>query len=71
MIKQITVTVMSKKVSHQIKTTLPESYQKVFESICEEKDKKESELAREAIIKYLKSYSSSELIEAHKEMCLS
>jgi len=61
---------MSKKVSHQIKTTLPEPYQRMFDNICDQDTKKESELAREAIIKYLRSYSSSKVIQEEKEMSL-
>ena len=59
---------MSKKISHQIKTTLPGSYQKMFENICEQDSKKESELAREAIVKYLQTYSSNKVIREEKEM---
>lgn len=59
---------MCKKISHQIKTTLPGHYQKMFDNICENDVKKESELAREAIIKYLQTYSSNKVIQEEKEM---
>ena len=54
----------------QIRTTLPETYQRMLDNVCEEQGKKESEIIRDAVVKYLRSYSSNQVIQAEKEMQL-
>ncbi|KAA9041613.1 hypothetical protein FW778_06220 [Ginsengibacter hankyongi] len=58
----------NKNKRRQIRATLPLGFLKMFDNICENEGKKESELAREAIVKYLQTYSSNKVIQEEKEM---
>ncbi len=53
-----------KKFRRQIRTTLIPEYEKMLAAICVEQEKKESEIVREAIVKYLRSYLSTQVINS-------
>jgi len=57
-------TTNTSKKSNQVKTTLPEPYYTMLASVCSKEVKKEAEVVREALIKYLRFYSSNEVIRS-------
>ena len=51
----------------QVRTTLTPIHEKMLDAICEERGKREPEIVREALIKYLRSAISERVIQKHFE----
>ena len=61
---------MNKTIRRQIRTTLLPAYEKMLAALCDEQGKKESEIVRDAVVKYLRSSLSGQVIQSEKEMSL-
>lgn len=56
------------KRRRQIRTTLAPEYERMLAGLSMDNGEKESDIVRRAIVKYLRSYFSNEVISKEKEM---
>ena len=53
----------------QVRTTLNPEHEKMLDAICEERGKREPEIVREALVKFLRSAISEAVIREQVEAC--